>query len=105
MPTPQDGNGPYTLDFSHATAEELRKLQRRAARRGQGTAFASAFRRIIGALRRNPNAVGEPLYRLPALRLQVRTVVVSPLLIDFAVSEDRPLVYIRSGKLLSAPDS
>ena len=49
--------------------------------------------------------MGEPLYRLPTLRLWMRTVVVAPLVIDFAVSEDRPIVYIKSGKLLSVHGS
>lgn len=34
--------------------------------------------------------------------MQIRTVVVAPLGIDFGVCEDRPIVYFKSGKLLSA---
>lgn len=103
MPHPE--NGGYQIGYSGAVGETLRQLQRQATSRGQGKAFAAAFRRIVRALHKDPNAVGEPLYRLPILRLQVRTVAVSPLVIDFAVSEDRPVVYIKSGKLLSARGS
>jgi hypothetical protein len=103
MATP--ANGGYQVTYSKAVGDALRQLQRQAAHQGRGTAFVSAFRRIVRALGKNPNAVGEPLYRLPNLRLQVRTIAVSPLVIDFAVSEDSPLVYIKSGRLLSAQDS
>jgi hypothetical protein len=98
-------NGSYQVAYSGAVGDALRELQREAAQRGQGNAFVAAFRWIVRALRKDPHAVGEPLYHLPNLRLQVRTIVRSPLVIDFAVGEDRPIVYIKSGRLLSAQDS
>jgi hypothetical protein len=101
MPSFPDRRGHYVLDFSDAVAENLKRLQRQASRRGQGQLFAAAFRRIVRALRKNPTIVGELLYRLPVLRLEMRTVVMAPLVIDFAVSDERPIVYITSGKLLS----
>ncbi len=102
---PASENGSYQVHCSKVVADRLRQLQRLATPRGQGEAFLAAFRGIVRALRKNPNAVGEPLYRLPALHLQVRAVVVLPLAIDFAVSEDHPLVCIRRGKLLTAQNS
>jgi hypothetical protein len=103
MPDPE--NGGYQVHYSKAVGDDLRKLQRQATRRGQGKAFLSAFRRIVRALQRDPNAVGEPLYNLPNLRLDVRTVVIVPLVIDFAVSQDHYLVFIKSGRLLSSPEA
>ena len=44
---------------------------------------------------------GEPLYRLPALRLLVRQAVVLPLVVVYAVHEDQALVLIRGFKVLS----
>lgn len=76
MATP--ANGGYQVAYSGAVGEALLQLQRQAVERGQAKAFAAAFRRIVGSLRKAPSATGEPLYRLPNLRLQVRTVVVSP---------------------------
>lgn len=102
MTRPRDGNGSYWLDLSLDVGKELTGLQRQASRRGQGKEFASAFRRIVGILRRNPNKAGEPLFRLASLGLQVRTIIVAPLVIDFAVNEEHHIVYIRGGKLLSA---
>ena len=57
--------------------------------------------KIIRLLREDPTVAGEPLYRLPALGLRMRTIAIAPLLIYFAVSEERPEVYLKSGKLLS----
>jgi hypothetical protein len=49
----------------------------------------------------DPLDVGEPAYRLPTLRMQVRTVIVRPLVVDFGVCEDQPDVFIKGVKLLS----
>lgn len=43
----------------------------------------------------DPSEFGEPLYRLPALKIQVRTSIVPPLAIHFGVCEERPLVFIK----------
>jgi hypothetical protein len=101
MPTPE--NGSYEVRHAKVVGDAVRRLHREAADRGQGKAFTSALKRILRGLQRDPYTVGEPLYRLPNLRLQVRTVVVSPLSLDFAVSEDQPIVYIKSVVLLSSP--
>jgi hypothetical protein len=61
----------------------------------------AAFRRILRAMQTDPHALGEPLYRLRALRIQIRSVAVRPLVVDFGVSEDFPLVFFRAVKLLS----
>src|SRR5437899_13014779 len=94
-----DDNGSYFVDFSEQVGEDLMELQQQASHRGQGKQFAAAFRRIFRALRRKPNSVGEPLYQLKALGLQVRTVVVAPLAIDFAIDEEHHVVYVQGGQL------
>jgi hypothetical protein len=43
---------------------------------------------------------GEPLYRLPALQLVVCHAVLDVLVIDFAVHEERRLVFIRGFKAM-----
>lgn len=67
--------------------------------------MASAFRQIVERLQLDPTEAGEPSYRLPALRIQVRTIVVRPLSLDFAVCEDRPLVFVKWATLLGKHDS
>jgi hypothetical protein len=79
----------------------LRDIQRRAKREGRGEKALAALRHICQRLQDDPLTLGEPLYRLPGLRMQVRTCVVRPVLVDFAVCEDHPLVFLKGVKLLT----
>jgi len=101
MPAPHNGERRYEVHLSGAIAEELRRLQRQASQTEGSRAIASAFRQIVARLERDPNTFGEPLYRLPGLRMQVRTCIVRPLVVDFAVCEDHPLVFLKGVALLS----
>src|SRR5262245_9966582 len=83
----------YQVHCSAVITQELKKLQSQAIK--QGKSIASAFRQIIQCLRDNPTETGEPNYRLPFMQMQIRTVVVRPLVVDFAVCEDKPLVFIK----------
>jgi hypothetical protein len=100
MASSGNGRQSFQISFSELIAEAIRQLQRRASLQGRGEQFLQALRAVVGRLQRDPNEFGEPLYRLSALRLQVRCAVIRPLSIDFAVSEDRPLVFIKAVKLL-----
>ena len=97
------GNGqsvPFDVRMSALTRSVVRRLHQQAMQRGVGQRFLAAFRQIIERLRKDPQVFGEALYRLPALKLQARQAVVSPLVVDYAVHEDRPLVFIRGFKIL-----
>jgi hypothetical protein len=96
------GNGEphFTIHVSRVVASELKKLQQKAWREGRGDEFLSAMYVLVEKLRHNPFRLGEPLYRLPALQLQVRHAAVGPLLIDFAVHEHERLLFIKGVKLL-----
>jgi hypothetical protein len=98
------GNGPpvqYDVTMSAATKAVLEQLSLLARQRGTGQQFLAALREIGERLRKDPLNFGEPQYRLPALRLLVCQAVVAQLVVDFAVHEDRPLVFVRGFKLLS----
>jgi hypothetical protein len=101
MTGPGNGARRYDVHCSGAIAAAIRRVHRRAWRRGQGKAVTKAFRQIIRRLELDPLQLGEPAYRLPGLRMQVRTVIVRPLVVDFAICEDQPLVFIKGVKLLS----
>jgi hypothetical protein len=66
-----------------------------------GRGFLTALRQIVQRLRTDPLTFGEPQYGLPALHLVVRHAIVAPLVVDYAVHTERPLVFIRGFKLLS----
>jgi hypothetical protein len=99
MPS-SNGKSGYEVHNSAAFAREFRQLRRQAARQGRGEEFLRAARAIVNRLRQDPNEFGEPLYRLSGLRMQVRSATIRPLHVDFAVCEDRPLVFIKAVKLL-----
>jgi len=67
--------------------------------------FLGALRTAVERLQRDPTDFGEPLYRLPALRMDIRCAVVRPLSIHFAICEDEPLIMIQAVKLLSIQES
>lgn len=103
MPESEGYGSPYEVHFSAVIARALKRIQRRASRTGRGEQNLAAIRQIYQQLTRNPNDLGEPLYRLPALRMRIRTVVVAPLAVIYGVCEDRPLVFIKGVILLSEP--
>ncbi len=101
MPSSTNGKRPYRLVISQEIAKVLGQFQYRASWEGRGEQFLQALRSIVDGLVHRPRELGEPLYQLNALRLQVRHVAVRPLAIHFAVHKDRPLVFIKAVDLLS----
>ncbi len=81
-------------------ARSLKQIQKHAKEQGRGESVLSAIRSIWHRLSLNPVEFGEPLYGLPALRLQVRHGAIGPLLVYFAVHENKPLVFIKGITLL-----
>jgi hypothetical protein len=100
MDSSTNGERSYRVGFSGLIRQELRKLLRQAVWEGRGPQFHEALRNIFDRLVSDPKHLGEPLYRLTTLRLQVRQVAVRPLVIDFAVHDDYPLVFIKTVALL-----
>jgi len=94
MPTSPSAGPPFEVHLSGVIAARLREVQTQATLEGRGDAVLSAFRQIIDRLKRDPMIAGEPLFRLPALRMRVRQVAIRPLYINYAVCEDHPLVFL-----------
>jgi hypothetical protein len=98
-PGNHDG-GRFEVHCSGLIARALKQLQKRAKEQGRGEQLLSAIRGIWRHLSTDPLHFGEALYRLPALQLQVRHGAVRPLLVYFAVHDERPLVFIKGVTLL-----
>jgi hypothetical protein len=97
------GNGPeFRVHCSETVARALYELQQQASP-AQKKIFPRSFREIMRRLKSDPRNAGEPLYRLPGLRMQVRTMAIPPLAVIFGVCEDRPIVFIGGGRLLAEP--
>jgi hypothetical protein len=94
-------NRPYDVRMSGQTGSALKQLHQEAIEVGVGQSFLAALRQIIAGLQNDPPAFGEPLYRLPALHLLVRQGSLLPLVVNYAVHEERRLVFIRGFKSLS----
>jgi hypothetical protein len=99
MATAGNGQAQFRVHLSGMMAEHVWQLQRQAWQEGRGPSFIFAFRSMTRRLIDNPRDLGEPLYSLPGLGLQVRHAI-GPLLIDFAVHNHMPLVFIKGVSLL-----
>lgn len=104
MPEREDHGGRYQVHASGVVLEMIQQIQRRTDRESRGAQVLASLNHIYQRLEHDPLKLGEPLYRLSALRLQIRTWIVLPLVVDFAVHEDRPLVLVQGAKLLSKRD-
>jgi len=100
MPSSTNGQHSYRVVISRAIAKEVGRLQQQASWEGRGEQFLQALRTIVDGLVKRPRQLGEPLYQLNALGLQVRSVAVQPVAMHFAVHMDRPLVFIKAVDLL-----
>ena len=95
-------DGPrYTVHGSGKIAQTIRRIQRLAKEQGRGQQALAALKQIYQRLQEDPNDLGEPMYRLSALGLEVRTCVIRPINVDFAVHQARSLVFIKGVKLLT----
>jgi hypothetical protein len=103
MPDPGGSGELYEVHCSGVIALALKDAQRQATLEGRGPEALAAIRTIRQHLATDPVRFGELLYRLPALRMEVRCGIVLPLAVHFAVCEDQPLVFINGVKLLGSP--
>ena len=94
-PSPNGGTT-FRIELSALIPERILDLQRQASDAGRGEEYLNAMQAIVDNIRRNARTAGEPLYRLPVMKLQVRLVAVRPLVVHFAVSEERLVVYVKS---------
>lgn len=97
------GNGQsvsYRVSVSAATKIAIKELHHQELEAGRGQRFLAALRQIFGRLAQDPLTFDEPLYRLSALNLEVRTCALSPVLVDYAVHAEKKLVFIRGVKAL-----
>ena len=96
-----EGNGlVYEIKFSQNIKKTIIQLHEQAEHRGEGQQFLDALRVIHHRLRRDAAHFGEPLFRLRALKLVVYQVVIAPVVVVYVVHEEKPLVFLRSVKLL-----
>jgi hypothetical protein len=102
---PRDsGNGSgHAVEWPKLVMTHIRFLSSIAFRQGRARELLTALKRAYTELQLHPHELGEPLYRLPGMRLEVRCVVFRPLLIEYAVFDELPLVVVKGVQLLGMP--
>jgi len=92
----ETGNGNlFHVEASGKVLGELNAIRLRAKKAGKGQRFLAALRAIHDRLQKNPKEFGEPLFRLPALKIVVYVGIVNPLVVQYGVHEEKPLVLLR----------
>ncbi len=86
----------YEVIVSKQVGSVIKQLHQQAAQRGEGQQFLTALRTIHHRLHEEPQAFGEPLFHLPALKLLIYQAIVAPLVVHYALHQERPLVIVRS---------
>jgi hypothetical protein len=62
-----------------------------------------AMQAILTRLRRDPQEFGEPMYRLRAMRMEVRNGALGSLYVEYGVHDEQPVVVIRRVRWLADP--
>ena len=95
---------PFEVHSSGALKQRFWQLQIQATVEARGAQLFAAYLQIFQRLRTDPLTYGEPLYPLPHMRLQVRTCSVRPLAVEYAVSVEHHMVFIKAYHLFDAPE-
>lgn len=96
------GNGQrYQITFSGFLAQEMKRLHSLAKEAGMGEAFVEALEQAVFRMQHDPWGFGELTRRVkkPPLSVHVRTI--RPLIIEFAIHEEKPIVLIKRVGLLT----
>lgn len=81
----------YAVEYAGLVLQRLRELAKDASARGDGPSFAAAVKEFQRRLALYPQ-FGDPLYDLKAEPGQIYNGIIRPLLMRYAVYEERRLV-------------
>ena len=90
----------FYVDVSGELRERIKECYHEAVGQNRQQHFLAALTEINRRLTEDPTTFGDPLYRLPLLKLQIRSVVIRPVFVEYGVSEEHPIVVIRRIKLM-----
>ena len=86
--------------FSGELRERIKACYHEAVKENHQQEFLAALTEINRRLTEEPIEFGDPLYRLPLLKLQIRSAAIRPVFVEYGVSEEHPLVVLRRIKLM-----
>ena len=87
---------PYQLITPQAVMKELEELHHKALQVGLGDQVLSAARTITQRLQDDPTNFGEPVQNLPNLNLVLWVGIASPLVVHYAINEQRQFVCLKA---------
>src|SRR5262249_52986841 len=93
--SPPGGPPLYRVVYPATVRAQTSRLLRRARAAGIESVVAAAVRTINDRLRTDPLTFGEARYHLAAMRLAVRVAICRPLVVHYAVHEEKPLVFVQ----------
>jgi hypothetical protein len=85
---------PFEVGMSDELREHIRRLSRRAAGMGIGTAFRDSVRRILEALRQEPRRAGDPIRDLRGLKMTEYRLLREQLVVNYSVHDRIPMVTV-----------
>jgi hypothetical protein len=100
---PAEGNGKpirYKVTFTGSVGQEIKSLYANAKDIGLGKEYLEALSLAIYRLSHDPWGFGEMTGRLNHAKWTIHVRVVKPLLIEFAIHEESPTVFIKRVKLM-----
>ena len=96
------GNGQhFKITFSGLLAPELKALHQRAKKAGLGDAYVEALETAVFRLKHDPWEFGELIRKVMQPPLKIHVGIVKPLVIEFAIHEEKPIVLIKRIQLLT----
>ena len=97
------GNGHlFQVRMSELVRAQFKRLKIEAIQQGQEGSFISAVRALHDRLQKDPTGFGQPLFSLPALDMVVYIATVYPLVVQYGVHGQKPLVVIRYARAYSS---
>lgn len=94
MSQPSQGVPPFRVVYSERCREQFRQLLSRARARGRAAEVAQLVRDVNRRLEWIPLDFGEPTHDLVYLGIREYVGTVPPLVVTYAVDEDRRIVYV-----------
>ena len=91
----------WRLIHSQKTEDDFKRLCERARSEGRLTRILETMKRLAQRPKADPLNAGDPYNRLKHLGLRLYVIVDRPLVVHYAVDEQRHWVYLRRIDLLS----
>ena len=94
----------FKVEFTGLAREQYRNALRRAKNASRSEELGTAMRTLVVQLTDTPTEIGEPMYRLHSMKMDVRRVALAPVYLEYGVHLSEPLVVIRRVVGMAKPD-